>query len=588
MNWSEAFTQGGQTAMHKLRMIKQIITVTLLISMISGTLFIGVKTYFSMSSYQFYLVGSYYLATFKLATNSSEQSPILQQFKISNGKSLFVLSEDVVRSKYIRKEVAQFEQALLKSAFQAVWAVLISFILVSLFWVKRGHSKRKKRHVKGIQFAPSSEVIKRLHKTKTASDLRLGSVPLVKKTETEHILITGTTGSGKTNCFHELLPQIRRRGERGVIVDTTGDFVERYYRKGQDKILNPLDQRGEPWHIWGECDKPYHYDDLAEAMIPQLDHDSFWTNAARTVFSVAAQKLAEKNQLSTQKLLEYLISLPIGKIQSFFKGTEAATLVDKDAEKMAISIRATLSVTLKCLKYLDEVQKPFSLRDWVREDEKDEWIFLSSLPEQRATLRPLLTAWMASAAKALMTMPINPQRRLWLIIDELPSLYKLPSLPMTLAEIRKYGGCVVAGAQDLFQLDKIYGQDITKSITSLCNTKVMFSMPDRHVAERMATALGQQEVAESMEGVSFGSHQVRDGVSLSEQRKIQSTIMPEDLMKLDKLEAYLKLPGDLPLTKIKFDYHAAEFKVPSFIEKEIKKRPDRKKLIIRQKNLKIS
>jgi type IV secretory pathway TraG/TraD family ATPase VirD4 len=101
----------------------------------------------------------------------------------------------------------------------------------------------------------------------------------------------------------------------------------------------------------------------------------------------------------------------------------------------------------------------------------------------------------------------------------------------------------------------------------------MFSMPDRHIAERMATALGQQEISESMEGVSFGSHQVRDGVSLSKQRKIQSTIMPEDLMKLDKLEAYLKVPGNLPLTKVKFDYHGGDAKVSSFVEKETKKSP---------------
>ena len=68
--------------------------------------------------------------------------------------------------------------------------------------------------------------------------------------------------------------------------------------------------------------------------------------------------------------------------------------------------------------------------------------------------------------------------------------------------------------------------------------------------------------------------QVGEDVSLAEeQRKIQSTIMPEDLMKLDKLEAYLKLPGNLPITKVKFDYHANKTIAPSFVEKKIKKLP---------------
>ena len=92
---------------------------------------------------------------------------------------------------------------------------------------------------------------------------------MIKDSETQHMMITGTTGSGKTNCFHHLLPQIRTLGQRALIVDTTGEFVSRYYREGKDIILNPLDARSESWSPWVECTEDYHFEELASNLIPQ-------------------------------------------------------------------------------------------------------------------------------------------------------------------------------------------------------------------------------------------------------------------------------------------------------------------------------
>ncbi|KJV70444.1 ftsK/SpoIIIE family protein, partial [Orientia tsutsugamushi str. TA716] len=50
---------------------------------------------------------------------------------------------------------------------------------------------------------------KMLKSAKKASKIRFGGLPLVKNSERLHILITGTTGTGKTNMLNELLPQIR-------------------------------------------------------------------------------------------------------------------------------------------------------------------------------------------------------------------------------------------------------------------------------------------------------------------------------------------------------------------------------------------
>ncbi|KJV69704.1 type II/IV secretion system family protein [Orientia tsutsugamushi str. TA763] len=82
---------------------------------------------------------------------------------------------------------------------------------------------------------------------------RFGGLPLVKNSERLHILITGTTGTGKTNMLNELLPQIRLHKDRAIIVDTTGAFTDRFFDHKYDKLLNPLEKNSEQWLPWNDC-----------------------------------------------------------------------------------------------------------------------------------------------------------------------------------------------------------------------------------------------------------------------------------------------------------------------------------------------
>lgn len=105
------------------------------------------------------------------------------------------------------------------------------------------------------------------------------------------------------------------------------------------------------------------------------------------------------------------------------------------------------------------------------------------------------------------------------------------------------------------QLDEIYGHNIVKSIANLWSTKVVFRIEGAEIAKRMSKWLGIQEVSEIMENISYGAHQMRDGVSLNDQRKEKPTIHPDRLMKLPDLKAYLKVPGDYPVAKVSFKVH---------------------------------
>lgn len=583
MALTKTFTKGGQVTLHNLRMIRQVLTVTLVLTLIGGVLFWGTKTWFDYTPYQRYMIRSAYWSDLKLAFSGNKEKET-QTYRYENGKEHLVRSIDIKRNKAIQFWIKSFESQMLKNFWLSLWFMGGFFLIICAFWTWRGNVRRAKEVVSGSEIVEPAVLQRLLKDQNIASPFTVGDVSLRLNAETQHIMVCGTTGTGKSTCFYHLFPQIRAQGQRAVIVDTTGEFVSRFYRLGKDILINPFDERSVGWHPWVDCRFPYHYDELASAFIPQTGQDSFWASSARTVFAEGLQRLSRQNMENIDALLHLLLETSLKELFAALKNTPAASLIDPTGDRTAMSIRSHLSPYLKNLRYfssgkVDGRSPPaFSVRDWVgalgaqgsgvgkqRSGKQsaqasgptltmeDQWLFISSTPDQRETLKPLMTGLMSSAINSLLSSEPCQARRLWFIIDELACLNKQDSLPKALAEIRKYGGCVAIGVQNIPQLQSLYGHAETKSLTSLFNTKIIFRNGDPESAKHMSQMLGEQEVKESMEGISYGAHQMRDGVSLNEQKRLKPVVSPNDIMILDDLEAYLKLPGNLPVAKIKLN-----------------------------------
>jgi type IV conjugative transfer system coupling protein TraD len=449
------------------------------------------------------------------------------------------------------------------------------FWVIMAFWFVFGLAQKRAQHRRGNTLVPWRQLVHLLKRKREASDLTLGKLPLVKHKETSHILITGTTGSGKTNAFHILLPQIRKRKNRAVILDITGDYVSRYYNETTDIILNPLDTRSKSWHPWIDCHLDSHYDVLAESFIQTKvgARDPFWDNASRAVLKTALRKFAYQGNTDIQKMITFLMNASDKEFEDFFQNTEAATFTFKNNEKTTNSIRSVLSSQIEALRQLESTNQPFSLRDWVQKDTQLGWLFITARADQRQTLTPLISAWMDITINALMILSENQHRRLWFVIDELAALQKLPRLQAGLAEGRKYGGCLLVGFQSKPQLEEIYGRQGTEAMLDLFNTKVFFRCTEPSTQAWIAKVLGDKEEAEHQENISYGAHSMRDGVSLSRHTRQKPLVMPSEFSQLNDLECYVKLPGDYPCTKLQTKYQKpSNSQKPAFLLKPEKKR----------------
>ena len=219
-------------------------------------------------------------------------------------------------------------------------------------------------------------------------------------------------------------------------------------------------------------------------------------------------------------------------------------------------------------RYKDE-DNPFSIRDWIQDDSKKNWLFISSLADRHETLKPLISMWLDLAANSLMSLTPSYTRRIWLIFDELASLHKLPYLPNTFAQSRKFGGCLIAGMQSISQLRKVYGQNAADEISTMCNTRIFFRSPSSEAAIWTSKELGQHEIEEMKEGISYSESAMRSGISINKQMIQKDLVSPAEIMRLHALEAYVRLPGELPITKIKLKYRDRSSNVPPFIPRKI-------------------
>ncbi len=573
-----AYSTGGQTQLHKLRMIKQVIGATMKVSLWIFLISFVVLVYLNHPWQDFWFLGAYLKAHFltncpKLIADLSPSTVIYNR----DGSEHLVSNYFIMTDANVWHWVQTILWSFFKKSLQALLIASGSSVLISWFWVLMGKQKQETKVLSGFELVDPKILKKRILKLGT-SPYQIADVPIPKNTEFQHLMITGTTGSGKSNMIHQLLSQIRAQGDQAIVVDTTGGIFSRFYDSDKnDILLNPLDARSDNWNIWDEIINDYVLEDIAESMIPETkSFDTFWVTSGRQLLCECIRYLRRHNLRSYHELLKMTLKISLKDLSQRLQGTSVSAIVDPSIDKTALSVRATLASNLRALEILQEAnfsrnKSSLSLLNFLKEDKKT-WLFMSCRPDQREFVKPLFSAWISLCIKGIMRRAEQNGSRTWIIIDELASLNRLPSLMLGLSEIRKYGGCFVLGFQDLNQLDEIYGAAATKTLSNLTGTKVLFRSVDTDVAKRVASYIGEQEKQEASESISFGAHQMRDGVNLSHQKQTKAVINASQIMMLKDLEAFLKFPGDLAVTKITFNYMQLDHKAPDFLERIIKPR----------------
>jgi type IV conjugative transfer system coupling protein TraD len=477
--------------------------------------------------------------------------------------------------------------ALVRSALLLVPA----FVLFYWFAARFGSRSKERKHERGAMLVTLPELVDELrghNQRERARELssamgwkwhlcspkelssafpyrpsHLATVVYPWRLEQSHAMLIGTTGMGKTVAMSDMIAEARAKGQRCVVFDLTGAFIEHFYEADRDIILNPLDARCPQWSLFDECRTEGEFWAAAEALVP---HDGggeaqFWVIAARALFVEFCLKLVAEGRGTNAALARELMTADLSRVHAMMRGTIADPLTAPEAARMAESIRAVFNVNAKALKLLPTSGRRFSIRDWIEECTYDDegaharksgsMVFISARYVDMSVCAQLLTLWLDTAMNTLMTMPRTKDLKCWFFIDELGALHRLPALEKGLQTARNFGGAIVTGIHAYAKLKEVYGENMAMTLASLARTKLILGTADRETATWCSDFIGHRQVRDMEEGYTYGYNNARDAVSLTPRKHIEPLLLPDQLMNLPRLSGFIKFPDGFPAAPVR-------------------------------------
>ncbi|HEM6962652.1 TPA: type IV conjugative transfer system coupling protein TraD [Legionella pneumophila] len=472
-----------------------------------------------------------------------------------------------IQAEVIKAKVGLWLKAQISLFFGGAVYLLIT-LSFSRFFIKLGERYTKDQFISGTRLATSAkETVQSVKAAERGiSDIKLLQlIPMPKHSEKQGILFHGSTGAGKTQAMMMLLEDIRKSGEPAIIYDKECTIKPYFFDERIDVELNPVSELCANWNMWRECANPLEFGSFSSYLIPKSvqGSDPFWVDSARTIFTSMAWKIRDYPEKDPVFLLQLLLTTSLEEIRGILRGTESENLVSKEIEKTAISIKSVLATYTKALRFLEGIDKrgkaEFSIKEWIQSTSNPKtynkgWLFITSRSKYHKEIKPLISLWLGLAMQGMQSLAANNKGRIWLVMDELASLHRLETISDTLADIRKFGGCVAIGIQSVAQLDFLYGTHEASAIADLLNTSVYFRSPKSKVAKWVSNDLGEQIINEMKESQSYGPDSIRDGNTVGSQRSKRNTVEAGDIMTLDDLECYVRLVGNHPITRLKNPY----------------------------------
>lgn len=466
--------------------------------------------------------------------------PIIQT---NNGRQVYV--RDVLSSRYIHRDLNNIKNHGYKILTYLLGLIGGIFAISSISFIILGKGKDAGDSNNNFIVHTANQVNKYLKKKKKLGYLQIGGMYLPKGSETTHMLALGSTGTGKTNLIHTFGSQIRNHTQSAIVIDPTGEMIDKHYKKG-DIIFNIGDKRTFSWDLNAEFNTPGTLGTFCTAVCSwgrEKHTASFWGESAHIVLEAIIKHVMSQPDPTLSKVYDFLRTSDRERLLDILKDTGARHLLEEKSPETSHNIIINLTTCINWLKHID-FTKPdtFSINAFCYEADQNptgKWLFVSFPQDTRHIFKTLSSVILSLFISAIKNLKPNLDRRIYLTMDELASFGNLKEIGTASAELRKYGGCILAATQGIDQLIDIYGPSSTKTILNQFRTKFFFAgMMEQKLLD---SAFGFTEIERMQESFSYGTHEMRDGISISKSKVSKSLVMSSDVYNLETLECYVAL-----------------------------------------------
>lgn len=297
----------------------------------------------------------------------------------------------------------------------------------------------------------------------------------------KHFLAVGSTGSGKTVLISLLMKEIMREiaerriaDARALVYDGKTDLLSMIRGMGipEDRllVLNPFDARVWAWHMAADIRDPMQADDVANVLIPSSKGDTnpyFPETARRFLAGIIEVFIETAGEKWTLRDLVLATKTPerIKLILSSSSETEDLQQHFQPPQTFA-NVNATLSGHLRKYRSIAAVwhhagNRRFTIRDWLGSQQV---MVLGNNAKAKEPIQRLNCLLFTEVAKEILSQSGRSDTENWLFLDEFGDLGELPNLVDLMKLGRSKGAAVVLGAQDVADIDSIYGKERSRTI----------------------------------------------------------------------------------------------------------------------------
>lgn len=448
----------------------------------------------------------------------------------------------------------------------------VAYLGIFVYLAKR---RKGEEYIRGAQMVELDTLNDKLlaeAKKNELSQIRIGDTILPFEMESKHMLILGTSGSGKGVLMNQIVTQINKRkqekktGERCVFYDLKGEFVAKQYQQG-DIIFSPFDKRSIGWNIFNEIVCEPDFDVLSKSLFVSTDvKNEYWYNCAGDVFRTGLVYLKANRTTSNRDIWNFFAQDIPDIINAFrrldIKERGALQHLNKADSSTSASIISIVRERIHFFRYLIDMDGSFSFREFIRQQNSEEIhpnLFILNIDKYDMLFKPLMTLCIDSMIRETLSLPDSLTRRIWFIIDELGTLYRMDSIIKLETVGRSKGGCLICSNQDLGRIEEMYGRANLKSFFNNFNTSFTFRIMEPDTAEFLSRAIGDQQKLKTTESRQMSPSNFGDRRSETDQEKTERLIMPVEFRNLKDLEALLYIAG----------YDVTNITIPRVFSKEV-------------------
>ena len=347
-------------------------------------------------------------------------------------------------------------------------------------------------------------------------DGRRVRIPLTPDLLSQHMMLIGSIGTGKTNAFNQIVRQIGDQmtaDDVMIIFDTKSDFRDLFFRPGIDVIIGNDSRATGPqgpdyWNLFLEIEQDEQLEENIIEMTKtifaeRLEKTSqiFFPNAAKDLLGAMITYLLRFDGHPTNETLKQALQAmtPAGMLEMLLKMPEMTAMrayIDGKAGPQQMGVLSELqSIAREILIGSFGKRGTLAMRQLVRE-KKGRRIFITYDLRVGQALTPIYRLLFDLAIKEALGRK-KSEGNVWLIADEFRLLPKLAHVGDAVNFGRGMGVKFVIGIQNIEQVYEAYGQSAARSILSGFMTKVVFYLNDPGSRQYIIDTFGRNRKMET-------------------------------------------------------------------------------------------